>query len=97
MTVAISRWEITVRISGNQDHDDRDIARLGIVRTLLVQVLVMLALAGAVTGYLKWSSDAAWKEFLDAGKSPAPNAQHHSQASTPFQTVHAPAICTRRA
>ncbi len=83
--------------SGNQVQDDRGSARLAIVRTALLQMLVLIAVTGAVIGYLKWSSDAAWKEFIDAGKSPAPNAQRHSQASTPFQTVRGPAICTRRA
>ena len=81
----------------NQIQDDRGFARRAIVRTVLLQLLVMLAVSGAVIGYLKWSSDAAWKEFIDAGNSPAPNAQHHSQASTPLQSVHGPAICTRRA
>jgi hypothetical protein len=95
MKVAICRWEITVRISGNQDHD-RDIVRLGIVRTLLVQVLVMLALSGAVTGYLKWSSDAAWKEFMDASKSSAPDVKHSPQASAPLHAVQGHALCTRR-
>ena len=76
---------------------DRGSARLTIVRTLLLQVLVLIAVSAAVIGYLKWSSDAAWKEFIDAGNPPAPIAQHHSQASTPFQTAHGPAICTRRA
>jgi hypothetical protein len=97
MTVAICRWEITVRISGNRDHDDRDIVRLGIVRTLLVQLLVMLALAGAVTGYLKWSSDATVREFMSAGQSPAPDAKHQPQASAPLQTAHSHGLCTRRA
>jgi hypothetical protein len=96
MTVATRRWEASVRISGNQDHDDRDIVRLGIVRTLLVQVLVMLALSGAVTGYLKWSSDAAWKEFMDAGKSSAPDVKHSPQASAPLHAVQGHALCTRR-
>ena len=83
--------------SVNKIQDDDGSARLAIVRTALLQVLVMLAVSGAVIGYLKWSSDAAWKEFIDAGNLPAPNAQHHSQASTLFQTAHGPAICTRRA
>jgi len=86
-----------MRLTTDQVQDDRTSARLAIARTLLLQVLVLVAVSGLVIGYLKWSSDAAWKEFLDAGKSPAPNAQHHSQASTPLLTVHAPAICTRRA
>jgi hypothetical protein len=96
MTVATRRWEVTVRLSDNQHHDDRDIVRLGIVRTLLVQVLVMLALSGAVTGYLKWSSDAAWKEFMDAGKSSAPDVKHSPQASAPLHAVQGHALCTRR-
>jgi len=86
-----------MRSSTDQVQDDRSIARLAIVRTLLIQVLVMLAVSAAVVGWLKWSSDAAWKEFNDAGKLPAPNAEHHSQASTPLRTAHGPAICTRRA
>ena len=86
-----------MRLSTDQVQDDRTSARLAIVRTLLLQVLVLVAVSGAVIGYLKWSSDAAWKEFIDAGNSPAPNAQHHSQASAPLQTVHGPAICARKA
>ena len=86
-----------MRLTTDQVQDDRTSARLAIVRTLLLQVLVLVAVSGAVIGYLKWSSDAAWKEFIDAGNPPAPNTQHHSHASTPLQTVHGPAICTRRA
>jgi amino acid transporter len=86
-----------MRLSTDQVQDDGSIARLAIVRTLLIQVLVISAVSAAVIGYINWSSDAAWKEFIDADKSPAPNAQHHSRASTPLQTVHGPAICTRRA
>jgi hypothetical protein len=89
--------EITVPLSGNQDHDERDIVRMEIVRTLLVQLLVMLALSGAVTFYLQWSSDAAVREFMDAGTSPAPDAKHHPQASAPLQAVQRHGLCARRA
>ena len=44
--------------SVNQVQDDRGSARLAIVRTALLQVLVMLAVSGAVIGYLNWSNVA---------------------------------------
>jgi hypothetical protein len=49
-----------------------------IVRTVLVEVFVLLALAVAIVGYLNWSSDAAWAEFKAANKPPAPNASIHA-------------------
>ena len=45
-----------------------------IVRTVLVEVFVLLVLAVAIVGYLNWSSDAAWAEFKAANKPPAPSA-----------------------
>jgi hypothetical protein len=62
-----------------------------IVRIVLVELLVLLALSGAVVGYLNWSSDAAFAEFLAAGKLSAP-AQH-----APIQTVKRQAPCDRKA
>jgi hypothetical protein len=49
-----------------------------IVRTLLVEVLVLLALSGAIVVYLNWSSEAAWAEFKAANKPSAPNASLHA-------------------
>jgi len=51
-----------------------------IVRILLVEILILLALSGAVVGYLNWSSEAAWAEFLAASKlqAPASNAPLHA-------------------
>ena len=45
---------------GNQSPENPGINWLAVVRILLVQVLVLLALSGAIIGYLDWSSDAAW-------------------------------------
>ena len=50
----------------NQSKMNRTIDRLGIARILLVQVMVLLALAGAVVRYVNWSSDVAWQEFISA-------------------------------
>lgn len=60
-----------------------------IVRTLLVEILVLLALSGAIVGYLNWSSDAAWAEFMAAGNLAAPGP------IAPIQTVKNKAPCDR--
>jgi len=57
-----------------------------IARILLVEILVLLALSGAIVGYLNWSSEAAWAEFKAAGKLPAP------ELNSPVQTS-----CNRKA
>ena len=75
----------------------REIFWLGIIRTLLVQVAVLIALAGAVVWYLNWSSEAAWSEFINANKPPLSGPNHHSQLSVPVQTVKGKAACARRA
>ena len=38
------------------------------MRTLLFQVLVLLALAVAFAGYVEWSSEATWAEFIAASE-----------------------------
>ena len=43
----------------------------GIGTTAVVELLILLALAFAVVGYVEWSSDAAVAEFMSATKSPA--------------------------
>ena len=80
-----------------QSPENRGIDWLGIVRTLLVQVLVLLALSGAVIGYLKWSSDAAWSDFIAASKASAQEPKHRQHSAVPVQTVRGPMICSRRA
>ena len=60
-----------------------------IVRTLLVEVFVLLALAVAIVGYLNWSSDAAWAEFKAANIPTAP--------AMPMQAVKVQTPCDRRA
>jgi hypothetical protein len=54
-----------------------------IARILLIEVLVLLALSGAVVGYLNWSSDAAWAEFMAASEqaAQAPNPSLHAVKS----------------
>jgi amino acid transporter len=54
---------------------------LGIVRILLIQVIVLVALSAAIVGYLNWSSEMAWQEFVAATEPPAPKPK------LPMQTV----------
>ncbi len=44
----------------------RGISCSGIGRTLLVEILVLLALLAAVVRYVEWSSDANQAEFMSA-------------------------------
>ena len=83
--------------SDTQSPEKRGIDWLAIVRILLAQVVVLVALTGAVVGYVNWSSDVAWKEFTGAGKPEASEPMHHSQSSTPVQRARDEALCTRRA
>ena len=80
----------------NQSQDNRGIHWPGIVGTLLVQVVVLLALSAAVIGYLNWSSEAAWQEFTAASKASVPDQKDHPQLSTPVQTVKGQAPCNRK-
>ena len=48
----------------------------GIGTTVVVELLILLALAFAVVGYVEWSSDAAVAEFLSATKSSASDPNH---------------------
>ena len=70
---------------------------MGIVRTLLVQVSVLVVLAGAVVWYLNWSSDAAWSEFIGENK-PSLSSQSHQPQSllAPVQTVKDKTACAKK-
>jgi hypothetical protein len=59
----------------SQRPEHRGIDRLAIARTLIVQVLVLLALSGAFVRYVDWSSAKALADFSAATKLSAPVAQ----------------------
>ncbi len=65
----------------------------GILRTLAVQIIVLLALAGAVVGYLNWSSDVNVTEFMAASQSSAHGPRQRPPSITP---VKAQAHCDRK-
>jgi hypothetical protein len=85
-----------VQPSGNQTPENRRIDWLGILRVLLVQVLVLLALSAVFIRYLDWSSERTLEEFSRAGIPSAPAAKSQPLSSTPVQDVKGRAKCARR-
>jgi hypothetical protein len=60
------------------------------VRIVILELLVLLALAGAVIFYLNWSSEVAVAEFLAASKTQA-------APSSPLHAVKGHTPCDRNA
>jgi hypothetical protein len=81
----------------NQNRSKPGIDWLGIVRTLLVQVLVLLVLSAAAIRYVNWSSDAARAEFTAAGKRAVSGPTQQPQPLAPVQTVKGQKICSPKA
>ena len=81
----------------DQSRISRTIDRLGIVRILFVQVMLLLALAGAVVRYVNWSSEVAWQEFLSSTAPTLAGASRQPQPQAPVQTVKGKAACPRKA
>jgi hypothetical protein len=80
----------------NHSQQNRGIDWPAIVRTLLVQVVVLLALAGAFVGYVSGSSDAIWAEFIDSGGPLVLEPADRPQSSIPVQAVKGRATCDRK-
>jgi hypothetical protein len=77
----------------NQNPDHRRIDWPGIVRTMGIQMVVLLALAGAVVFYLNWSSEMAWSEFQAASRAGAFDPGPTASFPAPVQTVKARVKC----
>jgi hypothetical protein len=70
--------------------------RGGIVSTVVVELLFLLALAFAVVRYVEWSSDAAMTEFMSAIESSAYGSDRLHEASTPIQSPKGRTACALR-
>ena len=82
--------------SDHQNPANRGIDRRAVVRTLLVQVLILLALAGAFIGYVNWSSERAFSEFLAASETVPQDSNYRLQSSASVQAVKGKAFCPRK-
>ena len=49
-----------------------------IVRLIVLEILLLLALAGAFIYYLNWSSEVAMSEFMAASKAPLQSVTDHA-------------------
>jgi flagellar basal body-associated protein FliL len=67
-----------------------------ILKTFLVEIAVLVALAGAFVFYVNWSSQVAFEEFMNADQSAAAEAEHRPPASIPVQAVKGRANCDRK-
>jgi hypothetical protein len=81
-------------------HDDQyphngRINWLAVMRTLLFQVLVLLALAVAFAGYVEWSSEATWSEFI-AASNPMAREWGNPAQSSPVHTVKDQSLCKQK-
>ena len=56
----------------------------GIGSTVVVELLILLALAFAVVGYVEWSSDTAVVQFMSAATSPASDPNHSNDLQLRF-------------
>ena len=77
--------------SDHQPPGNRGIDWPGIVRTLLLQLAILLALAFAVVRYIDWSSDANWADF-NAAAAATTAAKPQPPTATPVRAV----LCARR-
>jgi hypothetical protein len=68
---------------------------LAVMRTLLFQVLVLLAVAVAFAGYVEWSSEATWSEFI-AASNPMARESGQPPQSSPMHTVKDQTLCKQK-
>jgi hypothetical protein len=73
----------------SQRQSNRGISWSGIIGTLLVQILVLLALGFAVVRYLEWSSETNQAEFMSATR-PSASDPNHSGAAPAIPRVYFP-------
>jgi hypothetical protein len=64
--------------------------------TVVVELLVLLALAFAVVRYVEWSSDAAQAEFMSATKPSASDPNQSGEFSTASQPLKGRTGCPRK-
>ena len=68
----------------------------GIATTLVVELLILLALAFAVVRYVEWSSDAALAELMRAPEPSVSDPVTGVKSSTPIPLLKGRAACDRK-
>ncbi len=80
----------------NPSRENRGLDWLGIARTVVLEVLVLLALAGVFIAYLSWSSRTAFEEFIKAGEPPVARSGDPPPSANSVQPVNGRAACRSR-
>jgi hypothetical protein len=80
----------------SQQQHDRGIRWLGTGATVVIELLVLLALAFAVVRYAEWSSHAAQAEFMNATKPSASDPNHSGESSIAIQPLKGRTGCPRK-
>jgi hypothetical protein len=80
----------------SQQQHDRGTRWLGTATTVVVELIVLLALAFAVVRYVEWSSDAAQAGFMSATKPSASDPNHTAEFSTPIPPLKGRSGCDRK-
>jgi hypothetical protein len=80
-----------VPLPDHHSPEHRGIDWPAVIRILLLQMLVLIALAGAFVGYVNWSSEQALSEFAGASEvsALAPYRQPQRRASVEVAKDHA--------
>jgi hypothetical protein len=85
--------EASMPLRGTPSPDNRGTDWLGIARTLALQVLALLALAGAFIVYLDWASDVAFEEFVGVSTRPAASLASHPPSADPVKRAKSQVPC----
>ncbi len=80
-----------------QSPESGGINWLAVLRTLAIQLVVLLAMSAAVVRYFEWSSDQNWAEFTTANRSSLPHAMQRPPAVTPVEAIKRKVPCQRGA
>ena len=80
-------------LRGTPNPDYRGNDWPGVARTLAVQILALLALAGAFIVYLDWASDVAFEEFVGVSTRPAASLASQPPSANPVKRVKSQVPC----
>jgi hypothetical protein len=80
----------------NPHQSKSEIGWLGIVETLLLQVLVLVALSAAVIRYVNWSSEAAQAAFTAAAKPALSGPVLKPEPPAPVEIAKGHKVCPRK-
>ena len=80
-------------LRGTPNPDNRGTDWMGIARTLVLQVVALLVLAGAFIVYLDWSSDITFEEFVGISEPSSASAAPRPLSANPVKPVKSQVPC----